>query len=136
MPYRFQTISKAEMSQYKDALMEFFGSFGYPEDYSAAIDNSAFICVCWFEDKIIGGVRALSDLSRFAFIVDLNVKKLHQNKGNGKQLVTNIVQACLDAQVRYIELSTDANYPWLEDFYTKIGFSKVTYSVFMEWPRR
>lgn len=136
MPNKFQTITKSEISQHKEALMEFFGSFRYTEDYSVAIDNSAFITVCWQDEKIVGAGRAVSDLSRFAFIVDLNVKKAYQNKGIGKQLMKDLVQACLEAKIRYIELSTDPRYPWLVEFYKKIGFDKVTDSTLMEWPRR
>jgi GNAT superfamily N-acetyltransferase len=136
MSYKFQTITKSEISHHKEKLMEFFGSFCYVEDYSNAIDNSAFISVCWLDKKIVGAGRVISDLSRFAFIVDLNVKKDHQNKGIGKQLVKDMVEKCLESKIRYIELSTDPQYPWLEDFYKKIGFVKVTDSALMEWPRR
>ena len=124
------------MHKYKDAVLEFFGAMRYVEDYSIAIDNSAFVCVCWDGYKIVGAGRVVSDLSRFGFIVDISVKKAHQNKGIGKQLTKDMVQACLDAKVRYIELSTDPSLPWLEDFYKKIGFNKVTGSTLMEWPRR
>jgi len=124
------------MSKYKKELVKFFGQFKYTEDYSIAIDNSAYISVCWEGDKIVGAGRVVSDLSRFAFIVDLNVVKPHQNKGIGKQLMKDMVQTCLDAKIRYIELSTDPNCPWLEYFYTKIGFVKVADSVLMEWPHK
>lgn len=136
MPYKYQTISNVEIGQYKRELMEFFGQYKYTEDYSTAIDNAAFVCVCFSDEKIIGAGRVVSDLSRFGFIVDLNVEKNNQKKGIGKQLVKNMVKACLDAKIRYIELSTDPRYPWLEDFYKKIGFNKVTDSALMEWPRR
>lgn len=136
MSYKYQTITQKEIPKYEDAVMEFFGSFRYPDDYSKAVNNSAFICVCWADEKIVGAGRVVSDLSRFGFIVDLNVKKDHQNKGIGKKLTKNMVQACLDANVRYIELSTNPNFDWLEDFYKKVGFNKVTDSALMEWPRR
>ena len=136
MTYKFQTIPKEEMLQFKEKLMIFFGQFRYKEDYSSAIDNSAFICVCFDGEKIVGASRVVSDLSRFAFIVDLNVNENYQKQGIGKQILENMVQACLDANIRYIELSTDPSSPWLEDFYTKIGFIKVEGSALMEWPRR
>lgn len=136
MSYRFQTIPKTEMLEYKTSLMEFFGHYRYIEDYSLAVDNSAYICVCWLDDKIIGAGRIVSDLSRFAFIVDLNVIEEHRKKGIGKQLVKDMVQACLDVKIRYIELSTDPQHSWLEKFYAEIGFVKVTDSATMQWPRR
>lgn len=135
MAYKFQTITKSEITQYKEKLIEFFTAFRYIEDYPLAIDNSAFISVCWLDEKIVGAGRVVSDLSRFAFIVDLNVKKAHQNKGIGKHIVKDMVQICLDAKIRYIELSTDPKHDWLEDFYKRIGFDKVTDSSLMEWPR-
>jgi len=116
--------------------MQFFSNFRYIEDYPTAIDNSAFISVCWKDDKIVGAGRAISDLSRFCYIVDLNVLQEYQKQGIGKQLVKDLVHACLDAKVRYIQLSTDSQYPWLENFYKNIGFKKVNYSALMEWSRR
>lgn len=136
MEYKFKTIAKEEMPQFKEKLMTFFSRFRYVEDYSVAIDNSAFICVCLDGEKIVGAGRVVSDLSRFGFIVDLNVKKEYRRQGLGNQLVKNMVKICLDNDIRYIELSTDPSSPWLEDFYTKIGFIKVTDSALMEWPRR
>lgn len=136
MSYKFQTITKKGMPEYRNAIIDFFGNYRYVEDYALAIDNSAFICVCWLNGKIVGAGRVVSDLSRFAFIVDLNVLENHRHKGIGKKLVKNMVQVCLDSKIRYIELSTDPRYPWLEDFYAKIGFIKINGGASMEWPRR
>lgn len=136
MNYKFQTITKKDLPKYKSAILEFFKKFRYPDDYARAIENSAFIAVCWCDDKIVGAGRVVSDLTRFSFIVDLNVKKDYQNQGIGKRLIKEMVSVSLKENIRYIELATDPNYPWLEEFYIKAGFEKVKGSTLMEWPRR
>lgn len=135
MANQFKIISKNNLLEYKEEILEFYKNYRYPEGYSKAIDNSAFIAICFDGEKIVGAGRVVSDMSRFALIVDLNVLKAHQKKGIGKQLVKNLVDACLKERIRYIELSTDPQFPWLEDFYKKIGFSKVENAAHFEWPR-
>jgi len=136
MSYRYQTIYNREIPKYKKELAEFFLKLGYGRDYPVAIENSAFICICLFDEAIIGAGRAVSDLCRFAFIVDLNVEASHQRKGIGKQLLKNMVEECQSKNINQIEISTDPNLPWLENFYTKIGFKKITDSVVMEYHLR
>jgi len=136
MAYKYQIITKDNLSDHKKVLIDFFSKFRYPDDYEKAIDNSAFIAVCYEDENIVGAGRAVSDLSRFTFIVDLNVIKKYQKQGIGKRLIKELVTFSLKKNIRYIELSTDPRYPWLEQFYVKCGFQKIKDSILMEWPRR
>lgn len=131
--YHYQTIHHQEIPKYRTKLAEFFLKLGYRKKYHTAIDNTAFICVCWENKKLVGAGRVVSDLNRFAFIVDLNVKKIHRRKGIGRQLIENLVKECQKKKIDHIELSTDPRYPWLEEFYKKAGFKMMTDSVKMEY---
>lgn len=133
MSYQYKTIDHPKIPQHKKELSEFFLKLGYDKDYPIAIENSAFICICLFNNVIVGAGRVISDLHRFAFIVDLNVKPDYQRKGIGTRLIKNIVRECRDDNINQVEISTDPNLPWIEAFYTKAGFRKIANSVAMEY---
>lgn len=87
--------------------------------------NSTIVCLALSNDKIIGAVRALSDLSRLAVIADLMVEEEYQKMGIGKSLLTNIVEELLKYEVATISLTTEPDSPWLIDFYNKQGFNPI-----------
>ena len=130
---KYLTIYNKDIEEYKKKLGDFYFP-SYSPEYIKAIENTPIICVCFDGEVIVGAGRILTDFNRFAFFVDLNVSKSYRRRGIGTQLVKNMLNECLKINItRYIELSTDPKLPWLEEFYTKNGFSKDSDSTHMRY---
>lgn len=86
------------------------------------VTNSTIICLALVDDKIIGSVRAISDLSRHGIIVDLMVDENSRKLGVGTKLMNLIINELLKFKVANISLNTEPNSPWLVDFYKKNNF--------------
>ena len=93
--------------------------------------NSTIICLALINDQIVGAVRALSDLSRHAIIVDLMVEEKYRNQGIGKRLLSNVVCELQKSKVANISLTTEPNCEKLVDFYRKNGFKSLSGSTHM-----
>ncbi len=79
--------------------------------------NSTFVFSAWIDGKLIGCIRALSDLHFRSIIYDLAVLPEFQNKGIGSSLVQKCRNACRDSEWL---VQTDK----AKDFYKKIGFQE------------
>ena len=93
--------------------------------------NSTIICLAIIDDKIVGAVRALSDLSRFGTIIDLVVENNFRNNGIGTTLTNNITKELLKHNVATISLTTEPESPWLVHFYERNGFKTIPDSIHM-----
>ena len=130
---KYLTIQNKEIEEYIKPLGDFYFRL-YGPDYIKAIENTPIICTCFDGEVIVGAGRILTDFNRFAFFVDLNVSKSYRRRGIGTQLIKNMLNECIKINItRYIELSTDPKSPWLEEFYTKLGFSKDSDSTHMRY---
>lgn len=108
---------------YSQSILDFYNphyTIPYTED---TLNNSAVICFAMHGDKIIGAVRAVSDLSRHALIVDLIVNNDFQRQGIGSELVRMIVKELKNKGVKNVNLGMDPRFPWLYNFYVKLGFT-------------
>ena len=86
-------------------------------------NNSAVICLALEDDsRVVGAVRAISDLTRHAMIVDLVVDANHRRQGIGTKLLQAMVSELKRHNIKDIGLTTDPKTPWLPDFYLKNGF--------------
>ncbi len=95
--------------------------------------NSAIICLAFEDGKVVGAVRAISDLSRHALIVDLIVDEKLRKQGIGSRLLGNIVNELKSANIANISLATDPKYPWLVEFYKKNGFNTIEGCTYLEY---
>jgi len=120
-------------SNYIETIVEFYQP-KYKKPFNEnTVMNSAIICLAFDNDKVVGAVRAISDLSRHALIVDLIVEEESRKQGIGSKLLGNIVKELKSINVANISLATDPKYPWLVDFYKKNGFKPVEGGTYLEY---
>lgn len=117
---------KNNYSNHLEAIVDFYEPKYKKIFNNDTVLNSTIICLAFFDNKIIGAVRALSDLSRLAVIADLIVDKEYRKMGVGKSLLKNIVDELLKYKVATISLTTEPDSPWLVDFYAKNGFKTIS----------
>lgn len=123
---------KKNYSDYSDQIVDFYSKH-YKSGFSnVALQNSAIVCVALFNNKIVGAVRAISDLSRHSFVVDLIVDKNHRRGGIGTKLLKNIVSELKKESNRKIGLTTEPCSPWLKEFYMKNGFKELEDGAYLE----
>lgn len=132
--YKFKIIKQNNIPKYRKLLMEFYQDY-YSKSYYPALKNSALVCYCIKDNKIIGAGRAISDLNRFALIVDLIISSNKQNQGIGSKIIKMIIKEYIKSKICYIGVVTDPRFPWLIDFYTKLGFTKANDEVYMEYKK-
>lgn len=87
------------------------------DNFNIGFINSTFVFSAWVDGKLVGCIRALSDLHFRSIIYDLAVLPEFQNKGIGKELVQRCRNACKDSEWL---VQTDK----AKGFYEKIGFKE------------
>lgn len=121
-----------DFSDYTEEIVDFYQP-KYKKTFNEdTVWNSAIICLAFDGDKVVGAVRAISDLSRHALIVDLIVEENFKRQGIGSKLLENIVGELKRMNVANISLATDPKYPWLVEFYEKNGFKPLDGSIYLE----
>ncbi len=83
------------------------------------IQNSAVFVGVFYNEKMIGMGRALSDLSSDAYIQDVTVLKAYRGNGIGKKIIQLLIRALKEKHVDWIGLIAE---PGTQPFYDKIGF--------------
>lgn len=83
-------------------------------------ENSKYCCFIYDEEKLIGAGRALADGVDCSYICDVAVHPEYQGKGVGKNIVNKLVEFS-KGHNKIILYS----YPGKENFYKKLGFSKM-----------
>lgn len=111
-----------------DMLYELFLAVGWAreetttpammENFNIAFLNSTFVFSAWDGEKLVGCVRALSDLHFRSVIFDLAVLPEYQKKGIGRELINLCRSACPDSEWL---VQTDEAKP----FYERIGFNLI-----------
>ncbi len=87
-----------------------------PQQLQLAFENSYTVCIAYFEDKLIGTARAISDGVRCAAIFDVWVSPEFRRQGIGYQIIQAILN---DLEGQFVVLTTD-----IKEFYSKLGFRK------------
>ena len=83
------------------------------------IQNSAVFVGVFYNEKMIGMGRALSDLSSDAYIQDVTVLKAYRGNGIGRKIIQLLIRALKEKHVDWIGLIAE---PGTQSFYDKIGF--------------
>lgn len=89
------------------------------DELALALTNSWLGISVYSQDRLVGFGRVVTDEVMHAMIYDLIVHPEYQNQGIGSQILEILVQACLDAGIKDIQLFC-AN--GKTSFYEKRGF--------------
>lgn len=126
--FKYLTLLK-NYDDHLDKIVDFYNPKYKKRFDNITVLNSTIICLAFLDNKIIGAVRSLSDLSRHGIIVDLFVENEFQGNGIGTKLLENIIIELLSHGVATISLTTEPNRPSLLEFYKKNGFEPVPGSI-------
>ena len=132
----FLILEKSDYSKHSQQILEFYKArYDFPYT-QVTTDNSAIICLAMDSNEIIGAVRAISDLSRHAEIVDLIVRKAYRKQQVGTKLVQLVLERLLKYKVKNIGLTTEPGIEWLIEFYNKIGFKPLERNAYLEYEQK
>ncbi|MCX6717394.1 MAG: GNAT family N-acetyltransferase [Candidatus Taylorbacteria bacterium] len=123
---------RKDYSKLEDQIVNFYAPKYQHPFTKETVKNSALICLAFEDDKIVGGIRAVSDLTRHALIVDLIVDKSYRKNKIGTKLLLALLKELKKCKVKNIGLTTEPGVDWLVDFYHKHGFKPLKGSVYLE----
>lgn len=126
-------LKKEQYSEYTERILNFYKPRYKSPFTEITIENSAIIGLAMSDKKIVGAVRAISDLTRHAIIVDLMVDEDFRKQKIGTSLIKLIVKSLVEYKVKNIGLTTDPGVNWLPDFYKKTGFVPLEDCVHLEY---
>ncbi len=118
-----KSASIQELAQiYKDAGWWEFSWGENPDFLNYIVKDSAVFAGAFFDKKLIGMGRALSDLASDAYIQDLAVLKKFRRKGIGKKIIQKLVEKLKAENVDWIGIVAQ---PGTSPFYEKLGFESL-----------
>ena len=82
------------------------------------VENSNLIVSAWFDEKLVGIARSMTDFHYACYLSDIAVSKEHQHSGIGKQLQV-LTQQQLGPKCRLILIAA----PSANSYYEHIGFT-------------
>jgi len=132
----FIVLEKSDYSKYSKQILDFYENRFVNPFTQVTIDNSALICLAMYDSNIVGALRVISDLTRHADIVDLNVRKAYRRQKVGTRLTQLVLDYLVEHKVNNIGLTTEHGVDWLPDFYKKIGFTELENSVYLEYKQK
>jgi GNAT superfamily N-acetyltransferase len=115
-------LRKSEFSKLSEQILAFYKPKYKHPFTSDTIENSAILCLAQEGEKIVGAVRAISDMTRHAMIVDMVVEENYRKQKIGTRLLRSIVEELKGHNVKNIGLTTEPGISWLTEFYIKNGF--------------
>jgi ribosomal protein S18 acetylase RimI-like enzyme len=105
-------------------MKEIYHSVGWKKHNEEKIKKifnlSNVVTIAYDKDEIVGFGRAISDGVFNAAIYDVVIEDGYQNKGIGKQIISDLLTQLKDISCVHL-VATTGN----EDFYRKSGFSKL-----------
>lgn len=122
MNVEFKINSQISTEQFIDLLLESSLSERRPIDDRKCLEgmlkNSNLLVTAWYENKLVGVARSMTDFHYACYLSDLAVDKKFQKMGIGKEL-QNITQKQLGPKCKLILVAApDAN-----SYYKHIGFT-------------
>ncbi len=91
----------------------------HPETLDHIVKDSAFFVGAFFEKKLIGMGRALSDLASDAYIQDVVVLKEFRGRGVGQKIIKTLIEKLKGKGVDWIGIIAQ---PGTLSFYKQSGF--------------
>ena len=111
----------------KDKYFKLFESTGWNEEYKIDADelvqtlrNSWFIYCAYFQGKLVGFGRILSDGFLHAVLFDVIVLPEFQKLGIGKEIMKKLIDECKKNNIRDIQLFCAKG---KQAFYENLGFT-------------
>jgi len=129
----YKVIEKSKLPRFKLQLVSFYNRYFSKNSNKIAIQNSSVCFIALKKNEIVGACRIITDFSRYAFLLDLIVRKKERRKGIGTELAKLASQYCKKKKVKKLILTTDPRLDWLTDFYTKSGFKIVKNQSLMQF---
>jgi len=125
--HQAQLIIKATRTAPKKALIQLYKDAGwwkssYEKDagfLNCIVQDSAVFVGAFYDNKLIGMGRALSDLASDAYIQDVVVLKKFRGKGVGKKIIQMLIKELKKNGVDWIGLIAQ---PGTAPFYMDLGF--------------
>jgi GNAT superfamily N-acetyltransferase len=90
-----------------------------PEILALSLEKSWYCVFAYDGDELVGAGHVVTDGRLHAILYDVIVAPDHQHQGIGKLIVGRLVQKCLEAQIRTIQLFCA---PGKQAFYEQLGF--------------
>ena len=120
MPFQVRYTTQNIDWQQVSAVLAQVGMAHYSADtHQKAFENSHTVVFVWDGDCLVGFGRAISDGAYQAAIYDVAVVPSYQGQGIGKLIVEKILERLPSCNVLLYAS------PGKEDFYRKLGFSKM-----------
>ncbi len=91
-----------------------------PQELASALGQSWHVVSAYEDERLVGLGRVVSDGTLHAMIYDLIVDPDFQGRGIGSRVLERLVQGCLEANIRDIQLFSARG---KEKFYRKRGFA-------------
>jgi predicted N-acetyltransferase YhbS len=88
-----------------------------PDIFEGMLKNANLTISAWYENKLIGISRALTDFTYVAYLADLAVDVEYQKQGIGKRLIEE-TRSCLEKECMVVLLAA----PKANGYYSKLGF--------------
>ena len=88
------------------------------ERMASMLRHANLVVTAWDDDLLVGVSRSLSDFSFVTYLSDLAVRKSHQKKGIGKELIRR-TQTLAGKHAKLILLAA----PAAEPYYPHVGFT-------------
>ena len=88
-----------------------------PDIFLGMIANADIIISAWYDEKLVGISRALTDYTYVTYLADLAVDEEYQQQGIGKQLIEE-TQKRTEPECMMVLLAS----PKANDYYPKLGF--------------
>jgi len=105
-------------------MKEIYHSVGWKKHNEEKIKKifnlSNVIAIAYHKDRIVGFGRGISDGIFNAAIYDVVIENQYQNKGIGKQIISNLLDQLEDISCVHL-VATTGN----EEFYRKLGFKNM-----------
>jgi predicted N-acetyltransferase YhbS len=91
---------------------------GERERMAAMLRNANLVVSAWEGETLVGIARSLSDFAYATYLSDLAVRRSHQRRGIGKELMRRTQAAA--PQARVVLLAA----PAAERYYPRVGFTR------------
>ena len=131
----FKVLEKKDYRRFLEQILSFYVPKYKVPFTEVTVKNSTIVCLALDGGKIIGAVRAISDLTRHAEIVDLVVDENYRKQKIGIKLVQLILERLIKYKVKNIGLTTESNVNWLPSFYQKLGFKSLKNSIYLKYEK-